>query len=313
VHVPDVQVGVPIGTSHAVPQVRQSVSVFSGVSQPFDGSLSQSPKPATHAVMTQLPVRQLVVAFARAQPTLQPPQSVLVISDVSQPVASLPSQSPKLAVHAPIAQVPVAQVAVAFVREQLDPQPPQFTSVVMGVSQPLGSTASQSPKPGRHEVHPHMPVEQSATAWDRRHATPHPVQSVSVPSGVSQPSSGIMLQSAKPGSQLATAHAPLVQVGRAFGSMHALPHAPQFASDVPRSASQPLPAIMSQSSKPMRQTAPHALVLQVAIVPGGVGQVMPQPPQLPTLDVRSTQLPLQSVGVGALQPLTHANAPVVPA
>jgi hypothetical protein len=90
-------------------------------------------------------VVQLVSALARTHGAPHAPQSVVVASDVSQPVASLPSQLPKPAVHAPMAQVPVAQVALANARPQLDPQPPQLTSVVSGVSQPLPGTRSQSP------------------------------------------------------------------------------------------------------------------------------------------------------------------------
>jgi hypothetical protein len=41
--------------------------------------------------------------------------------------------------------LPVEQVAVAFAREQVTPHPPQFVSVVSGVSQPLLSFPSQLP------------------------------------------------------------------------------------------------------------------------------------------------------------------------
>jgi len=301
-----VHVGVPIGTTHGVPHARQSVTVFSGVSQPLDASTSQSPKPDAHPVIAHVPPAQLVIAFARTHATLHAPQSVVVASEVSQPDASLPSQSPNPPPQLPMRQVPVAQVAAALAREHPEPQAPQLTSVVRGVSQPLPATMSQSPKPVSHELQVHVRLEQSATAWDLAHTTPQPPQSVSVSSAVSQPFDAIMSQSAKPRSHAATAHDPLRQAGVACGSAHALPHAPQLATDEPRSTSQPLPAIMSQSSNPVRHTDPHRLAVQVAIVSGGVGHAMPHAPQWVGLDARSTQLPAQSVGVGSLHPLTHA-------
>ena len=61
----------------------------------------------------------------------------------SQPLESTPSHDEKPLLHEEIAQVPVAQVAVAFAREQPMPQPLQFVVVRMLVSQPLTTLLSQ--------------------------------------------------------------------------------------------------------------------------------------------------------------------------
>jgi hypothetical protein len=57
-------------------------------------------------------------------------------SDFSQPLLSVPSQLPKFGAHVLILQLPVAQVAVALVREQLTPHPPQLVTVSSFCSQP---------------------------------------------------------------------------------------------------------------------------------------------------------------------------------
>jgi hypothetical protein len=152
---------------------------------------------------------------------LHPPQLEVVVSGVSQPVASLPSQSPKPLLHDAMLHVPVAHVAVANARPQLVPHAPQLTSVVSGVSQPLPGTLSQSPKPTLHATRAHTPPAQLVAAFVRAHGTPQPPQSVSVSSGSSQPLFGFRSQSAKPESQASTVHRPLVHAGVAFVSAHA--------------------------------------------------------------------------------------------
>jgi hypothetical protein len=76
----------------------------------------------------------------------------------------------------PIWHVPVEQVAVAFAREQVTPQPPQFVSVVSGVSQPLEVFSSQSPKP-EPQSYSHDPPRQRIELLGRgMHAWLHPPQ-----------------------------------------------------------------------------------------------------------------------------------------
>jgi hypothetical protein len=105
------------------------------------------PQPVPPA-QSQNPSMQLCPAL---HVTPQPPQLLELVSGVSQPLASLPSQLPKPALHVPIAHEPLAHVAVALGREQLTPQPPQLLVVVRGVSQPLLMSPSQFPLPAVHE------------------------------------------------------------------------------------------------------------------------------------------------------------------
>jgi len=73
------------------------------------------------------------------------PQFMSVLSGVSQPLLSTPSQLPQPLLQEAIWHVPVEQVAVALVREQVVPQAPQFVSVLSCVSQPSARLMLQSP------------------------------------------------------------------------------------------------------------------------------------------------------------------------
>ena len=63
--------------------------------------------------MAQLPLAHVAVAFARLHPTPQPPQLVSVLSGVSQPFDTTPSQLPQPVAHETIWQLPVPHVEVA--------------------------------------------------------------------------------------------------------------------------------------------------------------------------------------------------------
>ena len=186
-HAPVPHVAVAFAREHVLPHVAQLVSVVSAVSQPFVAFASQLPKPASHDEMAQVPVPQVAVAFAREQAIPQLAQFAKVVSAVSQPLAVLPSQLPKPPLHAPIAQEPVEQLAVALVRLHAAPQLAQFASVVSDASQPLASTRSQFAKLASHEEMPHEPVAQVGVAFGREHALPQAPQLVSDVSGASQP------------------------------------------------------------------------------------------------------------------------------
>ena len=84
----------------AAAAVRQVVVRL--VSQPLLALPSQSAKPALHEPRAHDPAAHDGVALASAQPWPQAPQLVSVVSsDVSQPLAAVPSQSAKPALHAP--------------------------------------------------------------------------------------------------------------------------------------------------------------------------------------------------------------------
>jgi hypothetical protein len=84
------------------------------------------------------------IARASEHGSPQVPQSVIVRSEVSQPVSIAPSQSPKPASHVPTSQAPVAQLSVAFASEQTTPQPPQSVRLSVKTSQPVIGFPSQS-------------------------------------------------------------------------------------------------------------------------------------------------------------------------
>ena len=71
------------------------------ISHPFEGSPSQSYAPALHAESVHVPVAHDALACGRAHTTPHAPQSVFVVSSVSQPSAGSPLQSAKPRLHAP--------------------------------------------------------------------------------------------------------------------------------------------------------------------------------------------------------------------
>jgi hypothetical protein len=184
---PVAQVAAALARVHAVPHAPQLVSELREVSQPFVALASQLPKPASHAPRAQAPVAQLAAAFAREHAVPQLAQFASVVSAVSQPLAASASQLPKLALHVPMVQVPVEQLAAALARAHTVPQLAQFASVVSATSQPFESVPSQFPKPALHAEIAQEPVEHVGVALLRAQAAPHALQFVSEVSGASQP------------------------------------------------------------------------------------------------------------------------------
>jgi hypothetical protein len=79
---------------HILPQAPQFLCVSSGVSQPFIGLPSQSPKPSLHLAIPQVPIVHEGVPFMAVQAFSQRPQCVVdVLRLVSQPFVGSPSQS----------------------------------------------------------------------------------------------------------------------------------------------------------------------------------------------------------------------------
>jgi hypothetical protein len=145
---PSTHAGLPLGYAHATPHAPQLVALVAvAVSQPLLGSLSQSPAPGAHWI-PHTPIAQVAVApgpDGHARPHI-PQCDALVVRGVSQPLAALPSQSPKppahSLTHAPITQRPVALGPPAQAR----PHAPQcIGSLWKSASQPLPPIRSQSP------------------------------------------------------------------------------------------------------------------------------------------------------------------------
>ena len=82
---------------------------------------------------------------------LQLPQFVSVVSEVSQPLLALASQSPKLRLQLGEHR-PAAHVVVPFELTQTVPQTPQLLLVLSDASQPLLAKPSQLPKPALHMI-----------------------------------------------------------------------------------------------------------------------------------------------------------------
>src|SRR5262249_15614695 len=96
-------------------------------------------------------------------------QSLSVSSDCSQPFPPLWSQSPKPGLHVSTPQLPVSQLGNAFGTSlQGTPQPPQFCSVFVCVSQ-SSCLPSQSPQPSSHVPTTHAPFLQAGAAWSILH------------------------------------------------------------------------------------------------------------------------------------------------
>jgi hypothetical protein len=144
------------------PQPAQSVAVPSGVSQPVEASASQSPHDGLHEATPHRPVAQVAVPLATPQPVAQPPQSAVVVSKVSQPLAGSASQLAQPGSHPPRVQVPPEHADVARGKRHASPQAAQSAGVPRGTSQPLAASASQSAQPASQPMGRQVPLTQVA-------------------------------------------------------------------------------------------------------------------------------------------------------
>lgn len=189
-HTPPPQDSLEFGMSHFSPQVPQFETVQIEVSQPFSALASQVSQPALQ-LGTQPLALQLVVPWPFEQALPQLLQFETVPSAVSQPAALV--QSAKLPVQPETRQAPVEQDSVAFGRSQVTPQSPQLVLARTLVSQPLPRLPSQLFQPASQVgVQPFAP--QLVAPWLLLQASLQPLQLLTVPSGVSQPSA--LVQSA---------------------------------------------------------------------------------------------------------------------
>ena len=120
---------------------------------------------------------------------------------VSQPSLTFELQLPQFASHTGAhAKAPGAPVQLVVPWELVQALPQALQCVVLpsAVSQPFPDCPSQLSKPASHVPIVHAPLAHDSTAFVKEHGAPHAPQSVSVVVGVSQPSSGLPLQLAKP-------------------------------------------------------------------------------------------------------------------
>ena len=129
------QVVPPCALLQALPHAAQLLTVPSVVSQP--AAAVQSAKPAAQLPMVQVPVAHEAPALGNPQGTPQFPQSVKVVTLVSQPLAGLLSQLLKPAAHVGAhANVPgpPAHVVVPWPLLHVLPHAAQFFIVSPGIT-----------------------------------------------------------------------------------------------------------------------------------------------------------------------------------
>jgi len=135
------------------------------------------------------------------------------------------------------------------------------------------------------------PPPHEGVALAKLHTLPQAPQfAVLVERFTSQPLDGLPSQLPYGRLQVATAHAPPLQVGIALARLHAAPQLPQLATLVERLASQPLAAVESQLAYDPLHAMPQAPPPQVAVALAGTEQVCPHAPQLRVSDERLLQV-----------------------
>jgi hypothetical protein len=168
-HTPAEHVGFAFGSmGQRVPHAPQFIGLtFTLISQPLLGSASQSAKFGAHEdAHTPAPHVATVPGRGEVHTRPQPPQWLtLARVSASQPVAGLPSQSAKPALHS-VAHALARHTAVVFaVAGHELPQRPQCALVVASsTSQPFATLPSQLAKPAAQRSS-HAPAVQAATPF----------------------------------------------------------------------------------------------------------------------------------------------------
>src|SRR5581483_2151115 len=139
------------GTGHTTPHAPQFFgSRETTASQPLAALLSQSEYPWLQAWSWHIPAWQLSTALGATHTTPHMPQFLASeVRSCSQPLSTLPSQSPKLALHLPTPHEPPEQPGAPFITAgQRLPQPAQLLgSAMVSASQPSPAFLLQSAKP----------------------------------------------------------------------------------------------------------------------------------------------------------------------
>lgn len=200
---------------------------------------------------------------------------------VSQPSLTEPLQLAQPLVQLMTAHVPLAHVALALAGAHTDPHAPQLVVVFNRVSQPFAALPSQSPKPGLQRAIAHTPAVHIPVALAGLHARPHAPQWVSeVLRSVSQALFGIPSQFPQPAVQAVKLQCPPVQTVLALSSLHSVPHAPQWVSEVLRSVSHPSLATLLQLPRPIVHEATSHTPAGHRAVAFESEHAAPQAPQL---------------------------------
>ena len=154
--------------AHDVAHEPHRVSVFTGVSHPLAGLLSQLPKPAAQTGEQRPLTHEFpVVSGLVAHMFPQPPQWLALVSPLTQAPPQLISGA---AQHSPIEHAPVRHAGIVVV-QQLCPDSPHAV------------------------VHPMLPPPRRPHVAGAVHEVPHAPQWAAVFSGVSQPLARLPSQS----------------------------------------------------------------------------------------------------------------------
>ena len=290
-HDPPEHDGEPFEPLHTLPQAPQFDALEPVLtSQPLATLISQSEKPALHAIEHE-PLEHDGVPLAPLHTFPHEPQfDVFVPVFTSQPFTALISQSANPALHA-MAQLPALHEGVPFEPLHALPHDPQFDALVLVfTSQPLAALMSQSAKPALHAM-AHTLFEQEGVPFELLQIVPQEPQFTAlVLVFTSQPFAALMSQLAKPALH-AMAHVPLEHEGVPFVPLQTVPQAPQWVAFVFLFTSQPVCALLSQSAKPALQAMAHTLFKHEG-VPFVPLHTPPQPPQWVASAVRSASHPL---------------------
>ena len=212
-------------------------------SQPFATSMSQSAKPVLHELMAQLELLQTGVALGVVHALPQVPQLLRSLAVwISQPFEATWSQSAKPALHDPMAQLELLQVAVALGSVHTVLQAPQLLGslVVLTHDVPLQSVGVIVGQPDTHVEDEHNGVPPVHALWQ----SPQVAARVRL---VSQPFATFPSQSLKPALHEAMVQTPALQPAVAWARLHTLPHRPQLLGSPAVLTSQPFAARRSQS------------------------------------------------------------------
>jgi hypothetical protein len=218
-HAPLTHAGIAAGSEHARPHAPQfATEVVSGTSQPLLTCRSQSAKPAVQLPMEQLLAAHTGAALGVAQARPQPPQcEVLVARFDSQPLASLPSHSPKPGRQV-LSQRPSTHAGMALPRvgHTLLHAPQCAGLARRSVSQPLPGSLSQSAKPCPQVATAHEPLTHAGVPPETvQRFAQRPQCGRLLRVSTSQPLLASPSQSAKPASQVKP-QAPDAQAARAL-------------------------------------------------------------------------------------------------
>jgi hypothetical protein len=155
------------------------------------------------------PVVHSVAASSTSHPMPHPPQSVRLVVEVSHPVASLSSQLSHPGSQAARVQVPAPHELSALSAMHGASQPPQCRGSLAVSTQLVPQMVALT---GHVATQLAAPVETSQFGVAAAQASPHSLQSVPVPSGVSQPLLTTPSQSPQPSWHATSSQVPLPQL-----------------------------------------------------------------------------------------------------